>query len=55
MVSYTTVSFSVFVICKTCTGACICTCTCECDNVWIHVCIAWPIVVGAWSMAGTLW
>ena len=28
-----------------------------CILVWIHVhvCVAPPIVVGAWSMAGTLW
>ena len=28
-----------------------------CNLVWIrvHVCVAPPIVVGAWPMAGTLW
>ena len=28
-----------------------------CILVWIHVhvCVALPIVVGAWPMAGTLW
>ena len=28
-----------------------------CILVWkhVHVCVAPPIVVGAWSMAGTLW
>ena len=26
-----------------------------CILVWVHVCVALPIVVGAWLMAGTLW
>ena len=45
-----------------CADACTCTCGCNvsvimCILVWIrvHVCVAPPIVVGAWPMAGTLW
>ena len=32
-------------------------CKCKCDNVHscMDVCVAPPIVVGAWPMAGTLW
>ena len=48
--------------CNVCVDACTCTCGVNvsvimCILVWIrvHVCVAPPIVVGAWPMAGTLW
>ena len=47
--------------CNVCVDACTCTCgckcKCECAFLWmrIHVCVAPPIVVGVWPMAGTLW
>ena len=55
-----------YCVCRVSVGACVdaCTCTCgckcKCDNVHscmvhVHVCVAPPIIVGAWPMAGTLW
>ena len=48
--------------CNVCVDACACTLGVNvsvimCILVWIHVhiCVAPPIVVGAWPMAGTLW
>ena len=29
--------------------------TCILEWIHVHVCVAPPIVVGAWPMAGTLW
>ena len=42
-------------MCDTCT--CICGCKCKCNNVHscMDTCVALPIVVGVWPMAGTLW
>ena len=32
------------------------TCECKCSVIrHVHVCVALPIVVGAWPMAGKLW
>ena len=49
--------------CNVCVDVCTCTCgcKCKCNNVHscmdtcIYICVALPIVVGVWPMAGTLW